>query len=329
VDTVIHVQIEKNYVNYYWRGKELVLEGKDADDYRWVVTPGNDTLYGETIRVYPDSTVTFTLEATQGECHDTASLKVEVWPNDFIRYATELTYGKNGPFINNEATTEPGEPVPPAGNCNTDSTWCDEFDNGKDYLAHSVWFRFQAPESGVVSIDSRGFDTQIALYDAPSPADLLSGNYTLLAANDDYHSSDYDYAAALEEVTGLTPGKTYWLQFDGSGGNQEGTFYLYLYNTPLAVPEIPASGNGIPQEGFSVYPNPNDGSFSLIAPAGMEAGSVLQIFSSDGRLVHQQKLPFAAKGEHLPENIALSQKGLYVLKINTGKKVFICRMIVR
>ncbi len=328
VDTVIEVSIEKNFDNYYWRGNELVLEGDGADEYKWINTAG-DTLYGKRLSAYPDTTVTYRLIAQQGICHDTSEITVAVWPNDQVRYATEIVYGENGPFFNNEATVEEGEPAPPAGGCNTDSTWCDEFGNGEGYLAHSVWFRFTAPETGVVSIDSKGFDTQLALYDADSPADILNGAYTLLAANDDYHGAEGGYAAALEEVTDLTPGKTYWLQFDGSGGNQEGTFYLYLYDTPLAVPETPASGKGMPQEGFTVYPNPNDGSFSLIAPAGMETGSILQIFTSDGRLVHQQKLPFAAKGEHLPENITLTQKGLYVLKINTGKKVFICRMIVR
>ena len=326
VDTVIHVQIEKNYNHYYWRGKELVLEGKDADDYRWVVTPGNDTLYGQTIRVYPDTTVTYRLLASQGECHDTAALKVVVWPNDLIRYAVELTYGENGPFINNEATTEKGEPMPPAGNCNTDSTWCDEFDTGKDYLAHSVWFWFDAPETGVVSVDSKGFDTQLALYDALSADSLLAGHYHLLAANDDYHTSD-DYAAALQEVSGLTPGKRYWLQLDGSGGNQEGTFYLYLYSSPLDVPENKVSGTG--KNTFTVYPNPNNGTFSLVLPENMTPGSLLKVFTSDGRLVYQEKLPYAPEKQSVPSSVSPLKKGLYILVINAGKKIYSCRMIVR
>jgi photosystem II stability/assembly factor-like uncharacterized protein len=329
VDTVIEVSIQKNFDNYYWRGNELVLTGRGADEYKWVAMAAGDTLYGENISAYPDTTVTYRLIARQGICHDTTEIKVTVWPNDQVRYATEIVYGENGPFRNNEATVEEGEPCPPAGGCNTDTSWCDEFGDGESYLAHSVWFRFTAPETGVVSIDSKGFDTQLALYDADSPEDIFNGAYTLLAANDDYHDAAGGYAAALEEVSDLTPGKTYWLQFDGSGGNRVGTFYLYLYYSPLAVPETPADGNTPKKNTFVVYPNPNDGSFMIVIPDHLAAGSLLRIFSADGRLVYQKTLPSAVKGEEIPSSFTRQEKGLYVLMITDGKKVYTSRMIVR
>ncbi len=325
VDTVIQVTIQKNFDNYYWRGNDLILRGKGADQYKWITQPGGDTLYGEEILVYPDTTTLYTLLATQGECADTDTVYVKVWPNDNIRYALPLKYGENGPFVNFEATVEKGEPVPPAGGCNTDSTWCDEYDTGEDYLAHSVWFRITAPQTGVISVDTKGFDTQIALYDADSPDSLLNGHYTFLAANDDYHSDDY--AAALEKVSDLTPGRIYWLQMDGSGGNMEGTFYIYLYDTPLDVPII--SPGRQESNTFTVYPNPNRGSFSLVFPAALPPGALLKIFSSDGKLIYQQSLPPTPAGKTIPTSAPVMREGLYILMVTTGQKVFTSRMIVR
>ncbi len=324
VDTFMDASILKNFDTYYWKGNDLLLEGRGADSYTWVISSG-DTLHGNVIIEHPDTTTLYVLLATQGACSDTDSLQVDVWPNDNIRYALPLASGKNGPFVNYEATVEPGEPKPPAGDCNTDSTWCDEFGTGKGYLAHSVWFRITAPASGVVSVDSKGFDNQLALYDSSSPDSLLNGNNTLLAANDDYHTSDY--AAALEEVRGLTPGKDYWLQVDGSGGNLEGTFYLFLYDSPLAVPETGTDRKG--ENTFTVFPNPNEGTFSLILPEEIHTGALLKIFSSDGRLMYQQLLPPAMAGQYIPSSFTVREKGLYILLINTGRKTLSCRMIVR
>lgn len=327
VDTFIDLSIQKNFAQYYWKGNDLILKGKGADQYAWIIPSRGDTLYEEKITEHPDTTTIYMLLGTQGECSDTDTVTVNVWPNDNIRYALSLAYGENGPFVNYEATVENGEPMPPAGDCNTDSTWCDKFGTGQGYLAHSVWFRITAPATGVLSVDTKGFDSQIALYDSPSPDSILAGNYTLLAANDDYHGSDLDYAAALEEVRGLTPGGTYWLQFDGSGGNLEGTFYVYLYDSPLAVPKIFPDRKG--RNSFTVYPNPNEGAFSVVLPEDIRAGTLLKIFAADGKLVHQQVLPAATTGEDIPFSFHFEEKGLYILLINAGRKTFSCRMIVR
>jgi hypothetical protein len=327
VDTTMHVSISKNFLEFYWKGNDLVLEGYGADDYTWLELPDKDTLFGAVLTARPDTTVTYRLCASEGECRDTTEITVEVWPNDQVRYATELTYGENGPFINMEATTEEGEPYPPAGDCNTDSTWCDEFETGTGYLAHSVWFRFVASETGVVSIDTKGFDNQIALYDAASPDSLLAGHYTLLAANDDYHNSDDKYAAAIEEVSGLTPGKTYWLQVDGSGGNQTNYFTVFLYNSPLAAPSLQAKNRE--SRLFTLYPNPNDGSFVLMLNQPLPAGGQMRIYAGDGKLVYQQALSPAAAGQQITPSVRIAEKGLYILMIRTSRKVYTSRMIVR
>ncbi len=316
--------VNRNYKDYYWHGNELVLEASGADHYLWVNSHG-DTVHNPTMSAYPDNDIAYTLYADQGICHDTVRIKVRVYPNDNLRYASELELGENGPFINYETTVEPGEPAPPPGACNTDSTWCDEFGTGEDYLAHSVWFRFTAPSTGTVSIDTKGFDNQIAVYDSPSPDSLLAGHYHLLAANDDYHDAAEHYAAALEEVTGLEPGKTYWLQVDGSGGNLEGTFYIYFYNGPLSVPSPLTNGeNGL----FRVYPNPTDGNYSLSFNRD-HPGGILKIYSLNGKLVQQTTVPPQQAGNIFTPALALPEAGLYILMLTGDGHVHTCRVMVR
>ncbi len=324
VNDTMALVVSRNFNEYYWRGNELVLEGKGADRYQWVSTLG-DTVDESIVRAYPDESTTYTLYAEEGMCHDTVRVKVEVHPNDNVRYAVELQLGSNGPFVNYETTVEPGEPAPPPGNCNTDSTWCDEFDTGEDYLAHSVWFKFTAPSTGVVSIDTKGFDEQIALYDAAAPDSLLSGHYRLLAANDDYHGASENYAAALEEVRDLVPGRTYWLQVDGSGGNKEGTFYVFLYNSPLAVPTLAEKeGKAL----YHLYPNPSEGSFSLYFNRGYEGGW-LRIYTLEGRLLSQERVAPQAPGSRFTPTLTLHHPGLYVIVLTGRDGAHPRRLLVR
>ncbi len=324
-DTSINIQISTNYINYYWRGHDAVLTAKGADTYTWISTPGQDTLYGKQLSVMPDSDIVYNVYARQGVCRDTDSISIKVWPNDLIKYALPLEYGENGPFINYEASVENNEPQPPAGDCNTDSTWCDEFSTGKDYLAHSVWFVFTGPADGIVSLDTKGFDDQIAVYSSPSADSLLAGNYKLLYANDDYHGADSSYAAAAKELTGLSEGDTYWVQIDGSGGNKEGTFYIYLYGSPLDVPMFVQSEK---EKTFVVYPNPNAGAFTLLFKKNMQENSLLKIFSTDGKKVYQRLLPQITAGETISLSLSIRQKGLFFIQITTPDHIYTGRMIV-
>jgi len=137
---------------------------------------------------------------------------------DAVCDAVALTFGSNGPYNNTTATAEVGEPIPPTGGCSTQTTWCD-FSSSAD---NSMWFTFVAPASGRVKIQAPGFDTQLALWNAPNCAALLTGGATLIAANDD----DADYLAnggamfssMLDPIICLTPGTTYYVQLDGYSG---------------------------------------------------------------------------------------------------------------
>ena len=122
-----------------------------------------------------------------------------------------IVVGINGPYTNVGATIEAGEPAPPPTSCTGQGGWC----TGES-PSNTVWLRFAAPASGVISLHfSPGdWDSQIALWSAASCSDLLSSaTKTLLAANDD-SSGNSPFNAYIAPIC-VIPGQTYWVQVDG------------------------------------------------------------------------------------------------------------------
>ncbi|MCB0773946.1 MAG: hypothetical protein KDB93_11300, partial [Flavobacteriales bacterium] len=162
--------------------------------------------------------------------------------NDDVCNAIAITMGMNGPFSNVGATLEPGESVPPTGDC---WTWCGDADQ-------TVWFTFVAPPSGRVSLnfgpngpgEVGAWDSQIALWAAPDCAALTSGGATLLVANDKVASFLQD--AQINPIC-LTPGQTYYVQVD-AGYEPNAAFELHLVDEALDA-TIEASPTEVPFEG--------------------------------------------------------------------------------
>ncbi|MFW6222712.1 MAG: trypsin-like serine peptidase, partial [Bacteroidota bacterium] len=170
----------------------------------------------------PDSSVYTSLYtvAYHGTCTDTTSIEIaivqQINDNIFNAISLGVDEGYTGPYSNECATTQENEPYPVIGNCEEQGFWCD-CNVGPLYLDNSIWFDFIGPESGVVSIETRGFDNQIAVYDATTPEDILSGDstlYTIIGANDDYPGKE-DFSATIPALN-VEPGKKYWIQSDGS-----------------------------------------------------------------------------------------------------------------
>jgi hypothetical protein len=110
-------------------------------------------------------------------------------------------------------TSQPNEVMPTGGSCSTNTTWCIAS------VENSHWFTFVAPPSGNVSVQSPGFDTQLAVWNATNCADLTTSGSTatLIAANDDdpnYISHGGVVYSSYLTATCLTPGATYYLQLD-------------------------------------------------------------------------------------------------------------------
>ena len=178
-------------------------------------------------------------------------------PNDGPCGALPLVIGTNGPFDTNAATVDAGEPSPPGGDCQSQNSWCDNL------LQNTLWFTFTAPASGRVTINSPGFDTQLAVWDALDCNAILTGGATLVMANDD----DPDYIlhggvlfSSYVYNDCLMPGHTYYVQLDGyfspgvtdiimtDPGPVDPSFgTLNIRYCPDAAPEIliPATPGGI------------------------------------------------------------------------------------
>ncbi|MFL5764470.1 MAG: GEVED domain-containing protein [Bacteroidia bacterium] len=147
---------------------------------------------------------------------------------DDVCSAIALAFGTNGPYSNAGKTVEAGEPAPPGGICNSQTTWCNTG------LENTMWFTFVAPASGRVSITSPGFDTQLALWSAPNCGAILTGGAVLIAANDDGGPS---FSSVINPVNCLTPGTTYYVQLDGYSGTV-GTTNIVLTDLGVVDPSF-------------------------------------------------------------------------------------------
>jgi len=299
------------------QGATVNLVAIGAVDYSWSPATYLNTTTGANVVSTPMETTTYTVIGTNGSCSGeiTVTINVTVVENDNAETPTVLLPGLNGPFSNQCASVEPNEPMPPLTGCNGQMSWC-----GEGGLQNSIWFSFETNEWGAAEIITAGFDNQIALYDADSWEDLFNGNYTLLAANDDYISADY--AATIQTVDGLTPNKTYWLQMDGSAGGSVGICTITL-NLPSSINEIAENVD------VKVYPNPNQGAFALEFNKNISDFAIVEVYDIAGNMMQKQQFKNVVEGT--PNYIYLGgeSKGVFYLKITTSEETIYRKVVVQ
>ncbi|MBP6270943.1 MAG: T9SS type A sorting domain-containing protein [Fluviicola sp.] len=130
--------------------------------------------------------------------------------NDTVCGAEMLSLNTNYMFNNTGATVSLDEIniAPPATGAQTTDGWINSTLNG------TTWFKFVAPNSGSVRINSTGtnYNGQSAVYDVALCSDF-NNNFDLLAAND--NAIGGTSLAPNYTVCGLTPGNTYYIMHDG------------------------------------------------------------------------------------------------------------------
>lgn len=299
-------------------GDDISLYASGGYDITWYPSGYYDTLTGEKITVSPPESISYEVIAENGACSASKVINLMVVSNDAVCDAILLEEGLNGPFTNFCATPEENEPVPPPGStglfgCESQDGWCD----GEDQIDNSIWFKFIAPPDGLVSIETDGFDNQIAVYAASTCDGILQGNYVLLAANDDFPGKD-DYSAVIQEISGLVPGNTYWLQVDGSFGGVTGRFTIKLnYYRISAYDESIYTDKEIH---LSIYPNPNDGTFMIYYDIGMPSDATMNIYSITGALLYTDTfLPVTGNGQRTYQLNRLPS-GFYIVELICGGK---------
>jgi hypothetical protein len=256
----------------------------------------------------------------QGTCADTAKTNIEFIriSNDNIAEAIDIGLGTSIVYSNRCASVEENEPVPPFGTCTGQLSWCDEYGNGKNIVENSVWFKFKGPSTGKASLKSLGFDNEIAVYSANSYQDILLGNYTLLGANDDESSTES--SPTIKDIT-VIPGKTYWVQVDGSGGGTEGSFTLTLTDKIITpTNEIYNNDNNI-----ALFPQPAHESITIRNEKANKNIEV-KIYNLSGQVL-QEKTFYHLDGNALTLDIEGLAPGIYILKIKNDDQISVLKFI--
>lgn len=299
-----------------------------ADTYQWQLLAGEEyiELFGsDTIKIIKKEGATATesvfatLQVTgyHGGCSDSTIQQIHLTlpGNDFVNQALHLEMGDHGPFTNNCATVEENEPYPVIGDCNTPGEWCD-CERGAPYLDNTVWFTFNAPSSGKLTIDCKGFDNQIAVYDANSADDILSGNqelFSIIGASDDYYDERQDFAARINNLI-VSPGKKYWLQVDGSACGAIGDFNVNL--VPNGSSSVDADlNNGL--SSIVIFPNPASTEINIAGSSFLPLS--LTLLTIDGKVIMQTSIePSTSEWQQtilLPSTL---KTGFYLVQIGDG-----------
>ncbi len=257
---------------------EISVSG--AQSYTWSPEYGLSSTTGSRVQASPATISNYVVEGTLGACTDKDTVKITI-VSDEIGNAIHLQKGINGPFGNVCATANEFDPSVPSGSegngCNTQDGWCK-----RRTLTNTTWFSFDAPESGLVSIDAFGnFDNQIAVISAESAEELLNGNYTVLAANDNYHGEEGNNSGAITGLGNLLPGKKYWVFIDGGGTGDYGEFHLTLSDSPLVLSDRQNYSE------FDLYPNPSSDKLILIIhkPINALKGSAIIVYDFSGKRI--------------------------------------------
>jgi PKD repeat protein len=236
-----------------------------------------------------------------GNCvaSDSIQLHIIIQPNDDIRNAARLHLGRNSGYSNKCATAELKEPNPSSSGCLVKNSWCPDFTSGKSLVDNSVWFSFISPTNGLVTINTYGFDDQIAVYEASAPGDILAGDrrlYSMIAANDNRSASD---KTSIIENLELEPGKKYWLQVDGHNAASGNLIIDLISNTLEAV----------------VYPNPSDGLFNLNLFHPKTGTAELSVSDLNGRILLSKQFKVTMSTTQFNFSLDGYPKGIYILKV--------------
>jgi PKD repeat protein len=238
---------------------------------------------------------------TFGTCIMTDSLRIKIImpTNDDIENAIRLQPGRNPAYSNFCASVEKHEPHPSTTSCYSDNAWCPST-KPDSVLKNTIWFTFLGPANGKITLDTRGFNDRITVYDAANYSDIVSGNpssYIILAANDDRSSTD---ATSLIQNLSVGPYKAYWLQVDGYNG-ATGNFDIDLLSNSLEV-----------------FPNPSNGQFDIIISNADDGIAELRIISQIGQLLYINHLNVTKEANRFSFDLSSYTQGIYILeaKIN-------------
>jgi hypothetical protein len=77
---------------------------------------------------------------------------------------------------------------------------------------------------------------------------------------------------------------------------------------------------------FTVYPNPSTGQITLRYAQAKMFDAVIKIWSVDGKLVYTQ---LRKNSTNLQEQIQLRAKGMYLIELKTGDKIYNQKVVIQ
>ena len=311
----------------------MFMQGYGADAYLWSLSEASGDYFhivnstvnpaevklNDGVQLTQSTDIEIMLTGIQGTCENNLQFKIPLTaqPNDNIADAIEVVTGKNGPFSNKCATIQQGEPVPPFTSCTGQLSWCDEYGTGLNIIENTVWFYFIPAVNQKITFYSTGMDNEIAIYMASTYQDVLSGNYLLVGANDDY--SDTDYNPRITSID-VGAGQKYWVQVDGSGGGTTGTFYLTM--TVLSG----IDDTFLTDEEIKVYPVPAEDMVTIESEAFSGCSAIrVELLDYAGKTVYQGTYSESSGSLKLPVfNLA---SGVYLARIFFDGKVAVVKVV--
>lgn len=318
----INVQILAEDTIFIKENEEIELLANGADSYIWTpqsIVTGSST--NSKVQVSTAADTYLYVTGTMGSCvsKDSTMLKITYSPdNDDVCDATVLPLSvTNGPFTNANATVQDNEPYPDTTSCTEPLQWCNE-----SGLQNSIWFKFTAGKYPITILTDGEWDNQIALYDAASCDDIISGDeskYELIAANDD--ATDTDFKANILNPLTLTEGKTYWLQMDGSGGGKVGSCTIFVKE------QWPTGISSIDNSKIKVYPNPSNGDFKidLSSIQNIDNNTRIDVVSTTGSIIYS----FKANFNQLEYDLSINRKGMFILRVTTTNNKYSLPIILK
>lgn len=289
-------------VNYSFTVEKSAFVGAEAGSNQALLTLNPEADLTESFDTWVKVT------GTNGNCvaSDSVLLHVMIQPNDNIRHATRLFLGHNSGFSNLCASVEVNEPNPPSAGCTGQKSWCPDFRPDNSLLDNSIWFTFVGPSSGKITIDTKGFDDQIAVYKADNYKNILSGDrrqFSIVAAND--NREIYNRTALLEDLA-VEPGKQYWLQVDGNH-KATGDLTIDLLSTSLEA---------------DVYPNPSRDIFYLNLFNPDPGTAEISVYDLNGKALFARNFEVSLVSHQFQLSLKGCQKGVYIMRVRlNGEQV--------
>jgi PKD repeat protein len=247
-----------------------------------------------------------------GSCTATDSILLHViqQKNDNAANALGLHLGRNSSFSNRCGSVEKNEPSPFSGNCYSQVSWCSGEIGSNGNLDNSIWFTFYGPSSGVITIDSQGFDDQIAVYKSKSDSKEFKSFDDLdqIAANDNRSSSDM--TAYIRDLK-VEPGMKYWVQLDGRNGN-------------YGIATIDLISNSV-----EVYPTySSTGLFNIYISDNVDGTADYSVFTITGKKILSGSSLITIENNVVELDLSFYPHGTYLLKIIKGEISSVHKLVI-